>query len=542
MKYRSIFLICAMVFAAIQIDAREVGGINYSFDTQENTAAVVRKEVGSYKGEIKIPATVTFGKQTYSVTAIGEGAFAQSSGLTAVSVPNSVKEIGDYAFSKCENLSSVILLSGLNVIGREAFSYCMNLTDIVLPNSVFRIQSDAFLGSGLFLNSFNWSDKALYVNECLMTVNKGCEKHFRVKKGTRIIAVGAFSQADHLSAVVLPGSVVSIGAMSGDIDSVIVESRIPPFIDAAVETFPRNSRIFVPPYALQYYKDTEWDTYTLGTIDINRVRTLLNTDIKDTCDAYNELLQKNPYYDGSKINVEPIPASQTDLVKMHAAHDKVMPQIEAIFLKLNRGGMVKRLQRNDPDKYIEIYRLLHHKVAVKMDSALLENRCQPELTRKICLNIIARKPVAAGTCRETQYKAYGNLFTSRQHFDKRYNAAKSNDDFIEEVKMREKAKRALVELEDLMQDHGKSFDFKGSIDKSENVGKANGLARELKYYSMELNESSYYDNAVNILFRYSAQLVAEFKANKLYFVSRQEFYEAFVTKDYNKILKQRKKV
>lgn len=48
-----------------------------------------------------IPSSVTYDGNTYSVTSIGYAAFYNCSGLTSITIPNSVTSIGDYAFSGC---------------------------------------------------------------------------------------------------------------------------------------------------------------------------------------------------------------------------------------------------------------------------------------------------------------------------------------------------------------------------------------------------------------------------------------------------------
>ena len=57
--------------------------------------------------------SVTIGN---SVTSIGEGAFSSCSGLTSVTIPNSVESIGSYAFYDC-NLKNLIIGTGVLSIG-----------------------------------------------------------------------------------------------------------------------------------------------------------------------------------------------------------------------------------------------------------------------------------------------------------------------------------------------------------------------------------------------------------------------------------------
>ena len=57
-----------------------------------------------YSGEIIIPMTIIYSGTTYSVTEIRLGAYYGCSGLTSITIPNSVTEIGSVAFMGCKNL------------------------------------------------------------------------------------------------------------------------------------------------------------------------------------------------------------------------------------------------------------------------------------------------------------------------------------------------------------------------------------------------------------------------------------------------------
>lgn len=80
-----------------------------------------------------------------SVKYIGNNAFCGCTSMTSVTIPDSVTDIGFGAFQNCESLTSVTIFGGLWRIGSYAFSNCTNLTSITIPDSVMRIGDGAFL-------------------------------------------------------------------------------------------------------------------------------------------------------------------------------------------------------------------------------------------------------------------------------------------------------------------------------------------------------------------------------------------------------------
>jgi len=77
---------------------------------------------------------------------IGGGAFRDCTGLTSITIPNSVTSIGSSAFSYCTGLTSVTIPNSVTSIGNNAFNSCTGLTSVTIPNSVISIGNYAFLG------------------------------------------------------------------------------------------------------------------------------------------------------------------------------------------------------------------------------------------------------------------------------------------------------------------------------------------------------------------------------------------------------------
>ena len=81
-----------------------------------------------YQGNVVIPEEVTFMNRTRKVTSIGTLAFADCSGLTSVTIPNSVTSIEYGAFSVCLGLTSVTIPNSVTSIELGTFSGCSGLT------------------------------------------------------------------------------------------------------------------------------------------------------------------------------------------------------------------------------------------------------------------------------------------------------------------------------------------------------------------------------------------------------------------------------
>ena len=147
---KKILLFFAVMCCMMVANAEDftVDGIKYNVtSTENNTVEVVMKgEIGSdfYEGDIVIPATVTNNDVTYSVTSIGNEAFALCSSLTSITLPSGVTSIGNSAFSYCSSLSSITLPNGVTSIGDNAFQGCSSLASINIPNGVTSIGNHAF--------------------------------------------------------------------------------------------------------------------------------------------------------------------------------------------------------------------------------------------------------------------------------------------------------------------------------------------------------------------------------------------------------------
>ena len=156
----------------------------------------------SYKGAFTIPEGI---KQ------IAGGAFDSCENLTSVTIPNSVTSIGNGAFSGCSSLTSITIPNSVTSIGWGAFSDCSSLTSVTIGNSVTSIGANTLNNTAIFKNPSNWENGALYINNCLISVDRNWMGDYKVKENTRLIAGTAFLECESLTSVTIPNSVMSIG-------------------------------------------------------------------------------------------------------------------------------------------------------------------------------------------------------------------------------------------------------------------------------------------------------------------------------------------
>lgn len=152
--------------------------------------------------------SVTFSS---NLSEIGERAFQNCNLLESAEIPNSVTSIGSYAFSWCENLKSVTFPENISAIKEGMFEGCTSLSAINIPDSVNRIELNAFSNTEYYNNSNNWENRVLYCGKYLLSAKSDLADRYEIKKGTKVIADGAFGTCASLGSIVFYDELKTVG-------------------------------------------------------------------------------------------------------------------------------------------------------------------------------------------------------------------------------------------------------------------------------------------------------------------------------------------
>ena len=143
-----------------------------------------------------------------SGTSIRDYDFRYCTGLTSITIPDSVTSIGLSAFSGCTGLTSITIPGSVTSVDTEAFSGCTGLTSVTIGNGATNIGTNAFLGCTNLMRvtlgngAKNIGKRAFWKCTSLTSVTIG--------NGTKSIDDSVFGDCYNLTDITIPDSVESI--------------------------------------------------------------------------------------------------------------------------------------------------------------------------------------------------------------------------------------------------------------------------------------------------------------------------------------------
>ena len=238
MKKRILLIVAFFVAYALAASAQtnftalSSSGHNLTFFVISGSNVCVYGNIST--GHVVIPSRVTYNGRTYTVTEVGS---FYSSGLTGVTIPNTVTRIYDFAFNDCTSLKTVTfanastpntvignsafegctalttltLGTAVKTIGAWAFQDCKKLTSVSIPASVTSVGSIAFLGC-TSLKTVTFANASTPKTVIEGNAFGNCTALTTLTLGTAVKAIGygAFAGCNKLTSATIPASVSSI--------------------------------------------------------------------------------------------------------------------------------------------------------------------------------------------------------------------------------------------------------------------------------------------------------------------------------------------
>jgi len=114
--------------------------------TVQNDTAVFLTDGKQLSGNFEVPMTV----QDYTVTGIGENAFANNKSLTGITFPATLQFIGTEAFLYCSNLTGEVALNKGITVKEDAFTGCDKVRYLLIKGEPTSIADGSLNFTGLF--------------------------------------------------------------------------------------------------------------------------------------------------------------------------------------------------------------------------------------------------------------------------------------------------------------------------------------------------------------------------------------------------------
>ena len=280
-------LILSVVFSTSALAYVKIDGIYYNLNSEDKTAEVTSDIHETYSGEVVIPSYITSEGQKYTVSRIGANAFFSCTGLTSITIPNSVTSIGDYAFAWCSGLTSVTIPNSVTSIGGFVFSFCSGLEDVIIVNNMFVHLPETYSGhysipeyisqiiGGAFSDCSGLTSITIpnSVTSIEGGVFDGCRKLTSVTIPNSVTSIGysTFKGCSSLTSVTIPNSVTSIYdeafAKCSNLENIYCYAEKISYIgvDIFKDSYIEHATLHVPSSAISYYQTTEpWSGF--GTI------------------------------------------------------------------------------------------------------------------------------------------------------------------------------------------------------------------------------------------------------------------------------------
>lgn len=502
-----------------------INHIVYSLDIDELTATVVNFQTPTDRTcHVTIPETIWYKEDKYNVAGIALEDFNYNDLYLASYLVSSLFDnaLIDYNISNKANETGK-MFSDFQYDYQKARA---NITYLDIPNTVIVIRNGAFSGMTRL--------KELTIPASVVALYSYSNENIRFPRLEKV-SIGGIPSLITWGTVIDPTIQDSIGNFTYISEVAKAFVGIDPNTGKS-EMCP-NLKSFSMPAAKKAIEKAI-DEKRKNELLCDSVSNFYNLALERECEEYNKKLAKHPYYDGTLLSSNKVKWNR-DTCIIRKDYLEQTQKLSHKYDSLVNGEMEARLRKNNVEQYIKFYQIVHPEKKAAIDSLALEFRCwdKGNFHKNVILNFIDGRNIDLHSCRQKYYVDYGDLFADKEEFDKQYDSIESDSDFRAEIEKRI-AERNLLNLKKrkvkrYMND-SKDIKFQGVLSPKHTFHDS----FEIIYENMRT--PCCYEEFISSFLSINTKAAKEYGRNSRYFKDKKEFFEAYITPEYKKILKSNK--
>lgn len=289
----------------------EVDGIYYNRLTTDELEVTYGTE--KYSGNVMIPETVMYRDKVFNVTRIGYSAFSGCTGLTSVTIPQTITSLLSCAFQNCSSLTTITMPLNVTAIYNNAFEGCKALSSIVIPEGVTTISDNLFngceklasvtlpkgittIGEGAFMGCKSLTTLSLpnQITSIEKNAFKNCTSLTSLDLPEELTSIkeSSFAYCNNLSNIVLPNKIASIGTTAfrdcTSLSSIVLSSALYTIGERAFLNCTSLSIVSMPTSVRQIMNNAFWGCTGLKKVIVN--------DMTAWCKILFESQESNPLH------------------------------------------------------------------------------------------------------------------------------------------------------------------------------------------------------------------------------------------------------
>ena len=294
----------------------------------------------------------------------------------------------------------------------------------------------------------------------------------------------------------------------------------------------------------------ENEKYRLDSLE----RSIYNQKLDSIFNHYNRQLLKNPYNISQKLMTDC--KKITDKNDYETKFETIVSTIVNNFNELNTN-FEKKLKSTNPKEYFHIYYNQNPNIKAIADKKYIECKCL--YTNRIDFDIKFQYGIAGHClCQSDEYDKNGYLFKNREEFDSFY--VEGDEVYMQEVEKRSKLKNLSVRSKKSEINNEKDEVYKNEDNKRSDL---NYLSSNSKFIEsidfqniknksvdetiqkilsiiIDSKNKSYYNEILDFVINTNKGLKNEWINKGELFYNKIEFYEAYTSGSYEKLLKEKK--